>query len=93
MATCTDCNQDMLTAESCTVTTVAIDGTVYRRRPWRPGPSWGSGPCGDCGVARGGWHHRGCDLERCPCCGGQLLSCGCGDDEEHDLDIDWPWPA
>ena len=21
--------------------------------------------CGDCGVGRSGWHHLGCDLQRC----------------------------
>lgn len=33
--------------------------------------------CGDCNVKRGGYHHPGGDRERCPRCGGQLISCGC----------------
>ena len=33
--------------------------------------------CGDCGVKQGGWHHLGCDIEECPRCGWQLLSCSC----------------
>ena len=33
--------------------------------------------CGDCGVKAGHNHHPGCDMERCPKCHHQLISCGC----------------
>jgi hypothetical protein len=33
--------------------------------------------CDDCGAKRGEYHLNLCDLEVCPVCGGQLLSCGC----------------
>ncbi|HNU92774.1 MAG TPA: hypothetical protein PKO25_12955 [Spirochaetota bacterium] len=33
--------------------------------------------CPDCGVSIGGFHHPGCDQERCPRCGGRLSRCGC----------------
>jgi len=38
--------------------------------------------CHDCNVMAGNSHHPGCDMERCPKCKGQLISCGCLDNEE-----------
>ena len=34
--------------------------------------------CGDCGCKSGEQHLPNCDIERCPCCGLQMLSCDCG---------------
>lgn len=33
--------------------------------------------CHDCGAIEGQYHLLGCDMERCPFCGGQLISCYC----------------
>lgn len=33
--------------------------------------------CHDCGVEEGQLHQHGCDMEICPFCGNQLISCHC----------------
>jgi hypothetical protein len=40
--------------------------------------------CHDCNVKLGSYHHPGCDMERCPKCGGQLISCDCIEEDWED---------
>lgn len=105
MAICTDCGNEMTTGVSCVVGVLHQGGRAYplapHPRPRRSRSAHGAGTCGDCGVAPGGLHHIGCDLQRCPRCGWQLISCDCRFDElaaEHDdddgyLEHDEPDPA
>jgi hypothetical protein len=76
MARCEDCQREMQIAPSCLEVPILIDGSVHERIPQK---KTRLGRCHDCGVQAGGIHHFGCDAERCPSCGGQLISCECED--------------
>jgi hypothetical protein len=67
--------------------TVRIDGEeVARVRFGEEEDDWGAehGPCPDCAAAKGQFHVPSCDVEECPGCGHQWISCGCSDDVEED---------
>lgn len=97
MAICRDCQQDMRTADGCIVTELTCKGRRYATFPYGSDPGWKarSGRCGDCGARCGHHHHIGCDIQVCPRCRRQLITCDCrfdeladdyDDDPEDDLD-------
>lgn len=85
-AVCGYCNQHMEQGISCTLEEYDDfpDGIVrYRERFYLEDVA----VCGDCNAPFGGFHHPGCDVERCPGCGGQAIGCNCLDAENED----WYW--
>lgn len=86
MAICDWCHQEMTKGLGCTVVAFDdfVDGLIRARIPY-------DGPgevCHDCVVPRGALHHPGCDMERCPRCQGQAISCGCAlEDEDEEVEV------
>lgn len=79
MAICEDCQQEMIGADACDHPYLIIqDGQtlyVYERDTEYHD---NNERCHDCGIVNGNVHHAGCDMERCPVCGGQFLgACEC----------------
>jgi len=61
-------------------TTFMLNGRNYKRIQYgkeRWGRDYADVPCHDCGARCGQLHVLGCDMERCPACRGQLISCRC----------------
>lgn len=72
-----ECKLEMQVAAGCSEGTVSFpSGESWARVPVRTGPGR---RCLGCNALCGGFHQLGCDMEKCPKCGGQLLSCGCLD--------------
>ena len=83
-AKCELCGRDMLDSTGCAVSTVHIAEKVYKRIPVGGHGDFlesasAKARCGDCGALMGHYHHWGCDCERCPVCGMQLIGCDCED--------------
>lgn len=84
MAKCEVCHREMLNGAGCAVSKIHIGGKVYERIPVGGKSDWGEKGgmnyvCHDCAAKQGTYHHWGCDIERCPVCGRQLISCDCED--------------
>jgi hypothetical protein len=78
---CEVCHQDMSDFQNeddnvtCLVPFVEINGVQYRRTKYHFREE--GGRCHDCRIKHGGIHHIGCDVEKCPVCDDQLISCNC----------------
>ena len=85
MAICAECGAEMLTADGCTVATLDFGGGVpdqpripYGQENYRGVTTAGTTErCHDCAALPGAFHHPGCDVEQCPICHGQAISCEC----------------
>ena len=77
MANCEYCKCEMETEQQCTQPTkILLNGQLWDRNTEYYDVN---NRCHDCGILNvpGHLHHLGCDIERCPCCKGQLISCSC----------------
>lgn len=86
MAKCEYCGREMTTAKGCTMKYIVAkypSGWRVIKRERVGDEGWiGEGErCGDCGAEYGQYHHYGCDIERCPVCGMQMIGCECNVDE------------
>ncbi len=70
-------------------TTYVVNGKSYPRVAYgSERDDWGADerPCHDCAVTKGQFHVPGCDVERCPRCGRQAISCDCTYEEDDTPD-------
>ncbi len=78
---CPICKQDMQKADGCiphSYGKAAGNGLGAVKYPAIPeNTQTDGGRCHDCNALAGQLHHPGCDMERCPKCGGQAIGCGC----------------
>jgi hypothetical protein len=63
----------------CVIGEIVLKGETYKRIKYgeEEDNTDIQSRCHDCGAKRGHYHHFRCDVEQCPRCKGQLLSCDC----------------
>ena len=75
---CSDCKKEMMSSkvETCIFEKIILNGKIYKRNTTQFDVNK---RCHDCNIVnkKGNVHHFCCDMERCPRCKGQLLSCDC----------------
>ena len=78
MVKCNECGLEMGldTTKSCDELYIYIGSKKYKRNTTYFDVNK---RCHDCNIVnkKGNTHHFGCDIERCPKCKGQLISCDC----------------
>lgn len=78
-AVCHCCGREM--EHGCDKHWYIIDGEKYEAL--KQGEDGNDGVCHDCNAHPGEYHHQGCDNERCPKCGGQMIGFhGCNVDDD-----------
>lgn len=83
---CKFCDRPYSSPKGCTPYIMEVDGVKYNSIPYGEDGKGDFGPfCPDCGTPLGETHHSGCDIERCPCCHMQYISCSCYN--EHTINV------
>lgn len=81
MAICKLCKQEMLEVDGCFDKKLYVlkTGEQMEALPYGIGEGGQdeNGRCHDCGCLVGHYHHDRCDMEICPFCELQLISCVC----------------
>lgn len=72
---CLFCRNKLKISACCRAKFMEIDDEPFERIPNDSGEEMDI--CGDCDAELGELHHMGCDMEQCPACRGQLISCDC----------------